>query len=95
MSDECGKCAFWKEVPTGRKDRRLGMCRRNAPVPVLVAQHPHPVQHGALVPVVNAFFPETRPDIWCGQFERATEMVPGKAVSQIDLSALTELSSKQ
>jgi hypothetical protein len=81
---KCAQCKFWEPTVINDTARPIGQCRRRAPVPVLVGQAQHPVT-GQPFPIINGYFPETRPDIWCGDFERG-EAINGPLA--IDLSKL-------
>ena len=85
--DSCNTCQFWLEIKTQRADQRLGHCARRAPVPILVGHAQHPIKPGETFPIVNGFFPQTRPEIWCGEFE-ARPVAQGQPIA-LDLSRLS------
>jgi hypothetical protein len=62
----CSNCSFWSEFtstfPTPR-DQNRGQCRRNPPVIV------YPFELHEVLPADYGFWPLTRPDDWCGEFQ--------------------------
>lgn len=58
----CKECNYWKK---SEKDMYTGECRFNPPQILTV-----PAQvdtQGKLAITIQGFFPQTGPDIWCGQ----------------------------
>lgn len=77
---ECSTCAYWCKT----EDTKDGECRVDRPTPILV---PVPNLLGAKPGIgISGFFPQTRPDIWCGRhsdFVTRTAMMAGwKEVKQ-------------
>ena len=81
--NECRTCRFWFKHPNAAPARPIGQCRRHGPVPIMIGLGQDPL--GQQQPVINGFFPETRPDIWCGDHEAA---VVGNGSVALDLSKL-------
>jgi len=64
--ESCVSCTYWNKVEKSDD----GECRESCPTPILM-----PVQTvlgGKPILAVNAFFPHTRPDIWCGKYKSLT-----------------------
>jgi hypothetical protein len=80
---ECGDCRFWFEVPGAQV--KFGLCRRRAPVPIMVAQIAPKLAGQPPQPVIQGYFPQTVAHAGCGDFEQAVGRV---AVPQVDLGAL-------
>ncbi len=85
--ETCANCRFWLLPPKHGENRPIGMCRRRGPVPLLIGSGVHPVTHQPF-PVINGFFPETRPDVWCGDHE-PRPVRAGVPLLDIDLSKLS------
>lgn len=59
MREDCSICLYWK------RDGHDGICRVNAPVPVIIEQSGNAPY--------TVMWPRTTPDWYCGQFKARVE----------------------
>jgi len=64
MSENCSVCKFWLREPTTliARSSKDGMCRKNPPVPLLVAGP-------GGQPAILSSYSKTQEDMWCGEFK--------------------------
>lgn len=94
MIETCAACKHWNQPTKDGKVAPFGMCRRRAPVPIMTGyfidtRSGQPVvgMDGQPIPKVQGFFPETRPDVVCGEWEMRS-IGNGAALVDVDLSKL-------
>lgn len=58
----CSNCLYWKVIDPDRNS--AGECRTNAPSPVAIDGD------------VMTVFPDTPPDLWCGQYAPSAKTEP-------------------
>ena len=86
---ECGECKFWTEATrVDDKMPRFGLCRRRAPVPIMVGMQQPRLAGQQPQPVIVPYFPQVIAACGCGEFEAAGERVPLVDLSKLDLSGL-------
>lgn len=66
--EACGNCRFfWAPAQN---------CRRAHPIAILVGMKPSVMAGQAPQPIVGSYFPQSRPDGWCGEYERGAVPLP-------------------
>jgi hypothetical protein len=76
------------EAPAADGARRFGLCRRRAPVPIMVGQVAPKLAGQPPQPVIVGYFPQTVPECGCGEFEAAGPDLLGIDLSALDLAGL-------
>jgi hypothetical protein len=62
VGEVCSNCRFWVK-DTENRVRDFGLCHHNSPIMV--------PQHSSCATWMGSGWPESKPNDWCGQFERA------------------------
>lgn len=65
VDGKCITCKFWQEV-VYEDGHRIGLCRRNAPMPKIDGDIKHLDQSGSYID-----WPKTYADEWCGEYVKA------------------------
>ena len=67
----CDRCRFWIKDKEEDGDAN---CRRYPPTPFLrAAMNPITQEQGM---VILAYWPKTRPELWCGKYRRKVRVIP-------------------
>lgn len=61
-AESCATCRFFSGPPTN-------WCLRRSPSVLLLGMRSNKITQET-APVVDSFFPQTQPNLWCGEYER-------------------------
>ena len=74
----CKDCIYWDIIHEGATTRaREGRCRRHAPTPRTPTSRTPTSRAGEISVDFGAVWPATFDDDWCGEGERAGDMIEG------------------
>lgn len=75
----CGNCVFWILTHKRGKAGPLagGQCRASPPVPLMKMMQ-MPLQPDKMVQVVEAYFPTTAENMWCGAYDDGVPIDTGE-----------------